>query len=106
MRGPLVSNTLKQMGHSSPSEVDVDAARPWLMHCPIDPVRARLLAGSMTTTSLRDVPIGLTLECRKSFVEIALRARSEQVNVYSVLCLGLQAYRATKRLEPLSTADV
>ncbi len=35
---------------------------------------------------------------RASFIEIAGRARVEQVNVYTVLCLGLHAYLAASSL--------
>jgi len=46
----------------------------------------------MTTPVARALPADFSTDDRRAYEEIAHRARTEAVNTYTVLCLGLQAY--------------
>jgi len=52
----------------------------------------------MRAPPARAVPPTLTEDGRRSFSEIATRARTEHVHGYAVLCLGLQTHLSASRL--------
>ena len=65
----------------------------------------RLRAVAMATARPRVVPPSLTLEGRRSYLEIATRAQTESVHAYTVLGLGLQAYQTAALLKRIATPN-
>ena len=59
-----------------------------LASSPSDPLFLLLIA--RRTEPTLDVPLGEGEENRRSFLEIALRAREEEAHAYGVVALGLQ----------------
>lgn len=46
----------------------------------------------------RRVPADYSHSDKQNYIQIAVRAQSESVNEYAILCLGLQAFLASRRL--------
>ena len=58
----------------------------------------RLCAGGIVPAEPRAIGLGISQENRRVFLEIAERARVEQVNSYTVLCLGLKSYLVSREV--------
>lgn len=65
----------------------------------------RMCCAGLADVELREMPEGMDEEGRESYNQIAKRARSEAVNVYTVVSLGMQTYVQAVALAALSAAE-
>lgn len=59
----------------------------------------------MAVEQSRQMPPSFSAEGRRSYLEIASRAQTERVHVYTVLGLGLQAYQVAASLQQPEPTD-
>ena len=80
-------------------------AHVWLFHGPLVWATATRIAltarrshAEKQEEAVRRVPADYSHSDKEHYIQIAMRAQSEQVNSYSVLCMGLQSYLASRKL--------